>query len=48
MSNVPGFTVRDLYWHIFYILQVRCKNDMKVLKAHIELRALCSSTHINF
>lgn len=48
MSNVPGRTVRDLHQHIFYILQVRFKNDMKVVKAHIELRDLCSSTHINF
>lgn len=48
VSNVPGCTFRDFYQHTFYSLQVRCKNHVEVLKAHIELLDLCSSTYINF
>ena len=45
VSNVPGCTVRDFYQHVFCILQVRCKNNVEVLKAYTELLDLCSSTY---
>lgn len=32
----------------FCVLQMRCKNHVEVLKAHIALIYLCSSTYINF
>lgn len=48
MNNVPGCTFRHYQQLIFYIVQARCENHVKALKAHIELFDLYSSTYINF